>query len=179
MRLLIPLLATTIVLSARSASADVGYTGFLSVGPQLSVAFCCDDKNTYGVGLEASYSRWRESAYTHVGGFAAWQVFFPSSRGYHRVALGGQAGWTAFGSELGLAYQSPSPVTNGSLGVQVTPYLAGVFAWTGFRFTFPGASSTDGKSHGMRVEWVLAGKLPIRVDGDELKGDGDGDSDWD
>ena len=108
-----------------------------------------------------------------------WQVFFPSSRGYHRVALGGQAGWTASGSELGLAYQSPSPVSSGSLGVQVTPYLAGIFAWTGFRFTFPGATSSDGKGHAMRVEWVLAGKLPIRVDGDEFKNDGSSSSDWD
>jgi hypothetical protein len=31
----------------------------------------------------------------------------------------------------------------------------------------------------MRVEWVLAGKLPIRVDGDELKGDGSSSHDWD
>jgi len=193
MRLLIPTLAAAILFVATPARAE-GSTGFFGIGPQFAIAFCCDDKNTYGVGVEASYSRMRwnysESSTpgkepsqfpgSYVGGFAVWQVFFPSSRGYHRLAAGGQAGWTAFGSELGLAYQSSSPVTNSSAGVQATPYLSAALAWTGFRFTFPGGSSTEGKSRGMRVEWVLGFKLPIRTDGDELQGgDGDGDSDWD
>lgn len=154
---------------ARAQEDKLGYTGFVSIGPQLSVAFCCDEKATYGVGLEASYSRYRPRQFTHVGGFAVWQIFFPGSRGYHRLAAGGQAGWAAFGSELGLAYQSASPVTSGAVGVQVTPYLTAGLAWTGFRFTFPAATSVSGKGHALRVEWVLAAKLPIRADGDEYE----------
>jgi hypothetical protein len=163
---------------ARAQESKLGYTGFVGFGPQLSIAFCCDEHNTYGIGVEASYSRFRPKQWTSYGGFAQWQVFLPGSRGYHRFAAGAQAGWTAFGSELGLAAQTSSPVTHGGVGLQWTPYLSGGFVWTGFRFTFPGVSSVDGKSHGMRVEWVLTGKLPIRVDGDETSSKS-GSSRWD
>jgi hypothetical protein len=163
-----------------SAAAQTGYTGFLSVGPEFSIAFCCDEETTYGVGGEVSYSRVDRDSWAYAGGFFDWMLFFPGSRGYHRLSAGAQAGWTAFGAAGGVAWQSASPVTESSWGVQFTPYLSGAFVWTGFRFTLPGACGAKGDRPGSRVEWLISLKLPIGVDGYlPSGGGGDSDSDWD
>ncbi|QSQ16843.1 hypothetical protein [Myxococcus landrumensis] len=139
---------------------------WLTVGPLVSINDLTD-KPRFGLGLETTLN-WLDDVHS-LGAFAQAQWM---TQGHARLA-GGIQGTLVFGGlELGVYHDTGTQEHLPTTGLQLTPFVTGIYGSLGLRIGIPlsdkgGGLGLDGVPgrvrQGREVGLVLTGKLPFEL----------------
>jgi hypothetical protein len=118
-----------------------------------------------GHGIELSFTAYPPRRWAFVGAFAQMQRFW-SFRGDHmRYALGGEAGWTMFSVEAGLACRTADDSRASTLQLHLGAIMALVFLNTGVQVGVPMVSLGGSRPmYPVEASFVMAVKVPILLE---------------
>ncbi|WP_342380750.1 hypothetical protein NVS55_13915 [Myxococcus stipitatus] len=165
-RLLLALFLVLLPFASRAQVAFPQDEHWLTVGPLVSINDLTD-KPRFGLGLETTLN-WVNDIRS-LGAFAQAQ-WMP--QGHARLACGIQGTLLLAGLELGVYHSTGTQEHLPTTGLQITPFLTGIYGSLGVRIGIPlsakgGGLGPDGVPgrvrQGREVGLVLTGKLPIEL----------------
>lgn len=165
-RLLPALLLVLLPFASRAQVAFPKDEIWLTVGPLVSITDLTDQPR-FGLGLETTLN-WLDDVHSlGLFGQAQWMT-----QGHARLAGGVQGTLVFAGLELGVYHRTGTREHLPTTGLQLTPFLTGIYGALGLRIGIPlsdkgGGFGPDGAPgrirRGREVGLVLTGKLPFEL----------------